>query len=306
MFKTKQKKSVLGIDIGSRATKIVQLKFSGHGKPQLDFCDVLNTGFFDEGFAANLRAYVRDADLKNSLAAVSFDHDSLVIRKIELPKMPLDELKEAVKWNLREYIDGDIEDFTVVSAFIGEKEAVEGEQNEYMGFAIKRNAVADFRFQIEQFGLSPIFIEPKDVSLASALDRCFPDEEHFLAGVDIGCDRPRFYVVGKRNFVFTRPLTAVRYDLFQKEPEDYRQKLAIELQKSIDTFQVNFDMQPLHSLHLSGGGALIPELPEYLQTNLGIKTLLLNPFETLSGTEHTGELRPELFPQAVSLAYLQL
>ena len=90
----------------------------------------------------------------------------------------------------------------------------------------------------------------------------------------------------------------------EKEPKTFNQKLAIEIQKSIDTFKVNFKMQDITQLYLSGGGALLPDIKEYLTVNMGMKTELLNPFVTLDNTDAFQHFRPELFVQAIGLAYL--
>lgn len=305
LFPEKKKKSILGIDIGARTTKIAQLKFSGRGSPDLVFCEMLNTGLLDEGFQANMNAFLRDSGFSGSLAALSFDHESLVMKKFEMPKMPEDELIEAFKWNLREHIDSDIETYTIQFSEIKKSDHLDETQKEYMAYAVQREAVQVFKQKIEQLNLSVILIEPKEVTLASALDRCYPDPGHFLAGADIGHQTCKFYVIGKRNFVFNRNLPMVKYDDFFSSPEEYRTKLAIELQKSIDIFQVNFKMEPLQGIYLSGSGAVIENLCEYLQTNLGMQTNLLNPFQTLNPVPSQGEARPELFVQAVSLAYIQ-
>lgn len=300
-----QKKSVLGVDIGSKATKLVQLKFTGKGEPELGICELLNTGLADESFSANMQAYLSDAKLGSSLAAMSFDDESLVIRKFEFPKMPADELLEAIRWNFRDHIDEDLSLYTISYSEIDLKKTGDESINHYMAYAVKRQAVQDFQNKIVQIGLTPFMLEPRDVTLASALDRCMPDEEHFRAGVDVGYNTSKFYVIGRRSFAFTRYLPMVHYHSFEESADEFRKKLAIEIQKSIDTFQVNFQMEPIQSIHVSGAGALVPELTDYLQKNLGIETATLNPFASLQGVENFSEMKPELFAQAVSLAYLQ-
>ena len=305
LFGSAKKRSVLGVDIGSRATKLVQFKFSGKGGPEFEVCELLNTGFTDESFSSSLQAYLTDAKLNNSLAAVSFEDDSLIIRKFELPKMPDEELIEAIRWNLRDHVDEDLSLYTVTFSEIDIKRNEEDTLRHYLAYAVKRQAVADFKLRMEQLGLAPFMVEPRDVTLASALDRCFPDEEHYHAGVDIGYHSSRFFVVGRRSFSFTRYLPIICYKNYEDNADEFRKKLAIEIQKSIDTFQVNFQMEPIQSIHLCGAGALVPELTDYLQKNLGIETGLLNPFTSIQGVENFPEMKPELFAQAVSLAFLE-
>lgn len=306
MFGLKSKKSILGIDIGSKATKIVQLRFTGGDRPSLEVCGLVPSGLLDEGFVGNVKAFLKDHDAKNALVATSIDDASMKIRKMELPKMPDLEMIEAIKWNLRDIVDGDVEKFIVSFSKISEQQGDEETKVDLIAYAINREAVQNYQNQIERLGLSPFFIEPSAVTLASALERCHgTDDDRYIAGIDIGHRLTVFYVIGKGAFAFSRPLVGINMELHEKKPEDFPKKLAIEIQKSIDTFKVNFKMLDIHALYLSGGGSLIPGIVDYLTTNMGLETRLLNPFEKLQNTEPYRELSPSLFAQAVGLAYLQ-
>lgn len=301
----KHNKSILGVDIGVKKTKVVQLAFSGKAQPEVVTCELLDTGWSDESFQANMKAFLHDSKLKNSLAAVSFEDPSLVIRRFELPKMPELDLIEALKWNLRDHIESDVEQYTIKYSKISEIEEGDLVKTEIVVYAAKKSAILDFKLRVEQVGLLVFMIEPSAVTLASALDRFMPEENRYIAGVDVGYHQTKFYVVGDRTFIFSRPVPGVNYEIYEKNPEDFPQRLAIEIQKSIDTFQVNFRMQEIRHICLSGGGALIEHLPEYLQKNMGLEVSSMNPFSSILVGDLSASLPPELFGQAVSLAYLQ-
>jgi len=301
----KRKKSIVGLDIGSKACKIVQLAYNKTAHPTLEKCDIINTGTEDEEFEGNLKYYMKENKVANSLVASSIDDVSMKIRKMELPKMPDADMIEAIKWNFRDIVDGDVEDFTINFSRIKEYEDHDIAKVEMMAYAISKKVVQDFQFRIQKLGLEPFYIEPSAVCLASTLERNHGDDDLYTAGVNIGHHYSIFYVIGKRVFVFSRPLTNINLELYEKDKKGFNQKLAIEIQKSIDTFKVNFKMEEIHHLYLSGGGALIPEIDTYLNTNLGIKTEMLNPFATLSNVEAFEGIEPPLFAQAVGLAYLE-
>lgn len=305
MLNFNKKKSVIGIDIGSKCTKIAQLSFNGSNKPVLERCDFLEAGALNESFAANLKSYLQQSRLGHSLVAASFDNETIKIRRMELPKMPHADAIEAIKWNLRDIVDGNIDDFTVDYSVISESESEDNPLMELVVYAVNKNEVFKYKAELERFGLHPFMIEPAAVTLASSLERCHRDDDYYQAGLDIGHQQTIFYVIGKGVFVFSRPLKAINLELNQKDAENFPKTLAIELQKSIDTFSVNFKMAVIKTLYLSGGGALIPGIADYLKTNLGIETKTLNPFQSLTGTERFAEAKPELFAQAIGLAYLQ-
>lgn len=305
MVKFGKKSSVIGLDIGSKTTKIVQLSFNGTGNPSLERCDLLESGLGEAEFEGNIKSYFKQNRLTNAMVASSMDDPSMKIRKMELPKMPDLDLIEAIKWNLRDIIDGNIDDFAVSFSKITEYEDAESPRLDLMAYAVNRNAVQDYQILIQKLGVQPYFIEPVAVTLASVLDRCYGDDDSYISGVHIGNKLSFFYVVGKRVFVFSRPMPGISLESYAKDNEGFNQRAAIEIQKSIDTFKVNFKMEEVNKLYLSGGGAYIPDIKEYFGRNLGLHTELLNPFVTLTNVENFGDVKSALFVQAIGLAYLQ-
>ncbi len=306
LFGKNKNQSVLGLDVGNKMTKVVQLVFTGTGNPTLIRCDVVPAGGADESFFANMKAYLNEHGLGDSMVAASFDHASMKIRKLELPKMPELDLIEAIRWNLRDIVDGNIDDYSVEYSMI--RDAIDGDENsqvEVVGYAVLRAEVLKFKTTLEKLGLHPFIIEPCAVSLAATLDRCEPDEEHYQAGLDIGSDQSLFYVIGKGRFIFSRPLKELGAEQAKKDPEAFPRLLAIELQKSIDTFRVCFKMETIQRVFLTGGGAMLSGLVDYLSTNLGIDAAQLKVFSTLEGVERFSDVQSELFAQAVGLAYCQ-
>lgn len=301
----KRKKSVLGIDIGSRVTKVVQLSFSGTGKPALERCDVIQSGLLDEGFEGSMKSYISENKISNAMAASSFDDASMKIRKMELPKMPDLDLIEAIRWNLRDIVDGDVEDFTINFSRIKEDESMDEPKIMLLAYAVKKEAVREYQNKIESIGLHAFYIEPSAVTLASTLERCHGEDDTYIAGVDIGYQHALFFVIGNGVFVFSRPLVGISLESQEKEKENCNQKLAIEIQKSIDTFKVNFKMTDVKKIYLSGGGALLPGIKDYLRTNLGVQTDFLNPFLSLTNVEAFQEVPSALCAEAIGLAYLQ-
>ncbi|HLD43982.1 MAG TPA: pilus assembly protein PilM [bacterium] len=306
MLNLKKSKAVLGIDIGSKTTKFMQIVFTGTEKPIIQLCKLMPSGTADETFESNLKIFLRDNKIVTPLAACSIDDPSMKIRRMELPKMPEPDMIEAIKWNLRDLVEGDVDHFTVNYSIISENPKDETVPMEIVAYAIDKKVVDSYQLKISQIGFQPFFIEPASVTLASTLDRCHGADNAYVAGVDIGFKTTLFYVIGKRLFLFSRPMPEISLEAHQKEPETFNQKLALEIQKSIDTFKVNFKMEEIGTLYLSGGGALLPDLNKYLTMNLGITANTLNPFVTLNPAETLEPgIQPTLFAKAVGLAYLQ-
>lgn len=303
MLEMKGKKTVVGVDLGARLTKIVRLNFA-QSQPQIDICEAIPTGLLDQDFDRQLREQLKRLRLTGAMVASSIDDPSMKIRKVEVPKMPDADLIEAVKWSLRDIVDDDVEKYFITHSLIREFEEGDAHKLELVAYAVKKEAVKAYQSLLEKLGLSPVFIEPASVSLASTLERCLGTLEEYAAGVNIGYHQSLFTIIGKGVFVFSRPLPGIHLQAYETEPDTFFQKLALEIQKSLDTFRVNFKMEDVKSLHVSGGGALLEGLVDYLNTNLGLPTRSLNPLEKMNTDNSIDVSQGPLFAQAVGLAHI--
>ena len=306
MLLLKKQKNILGLDIGSKVTKAVQISFIGAEKPAIHICKMMPSGLLDEGFEGNLKTFLKDNKISTPLVACSVDDASIKIRKMELPKMPEADLKEAIKWNLRDLVEGETDNFIVNYSIISEIPDDDSAPMDIVAYAIMQDVIVEYKERLLRLGLEPFFIEPAAVTLASTLDRCHGDDDNYIAGINIGYKTSLFYVIGKRLFLFSRPMPGINIETQKKESETFNQKLGLEIQKSIDTFKVNFKMEDINHLYLSGGGATLPGLADYLKQNLGLAVDILNPFISLSYADTLDkDIIPSMFVQAVGLSYIQ-
>ncbi len=105
--------NVVGIDVGSYAVKIVGLK-SG-AMPRLEFFSVLiipkepDTGILADAIVRTLK----DHNAARSSVYMVISGEFLNIRRISLPSMPLQEISDALRWQVKERIPFDIDKATV-------------------------------------------------------------------------------------------------------------------------------------------------------------------------------------------------
>ncbi len=297
-----KKKDVLGLDIGSKLTKLVRIGKSDKGD-QITFCDALDFGRMDNQFDQKLKDYVSRFGLSGMTAAATLDDSSFKIRKVELPKMPDADLHEAVKWKMRDVVEGNIEDYSIRSSILSP--SPDGKRMTLIGYAVKKSAVTGLIASLAKAGLSLQFVEPTAVSLATAMLTQVAGGQEWIAGIDIGLTKSLLVIVGEGHFYFSRPLVGINLGVASIEGQAFNQKLAAEIQNSLDTFAVTFHVEQISRIFLSGGGGLIPDLPEYLTQNLGVSSALLNPFEGLKVDKATQEkfsAKAPLFSQAVAMA----
>ena len=244
--------------------------------------------------------------------ATNIEDSSLRIRRVEVPKMPDEDLKEAVKWSMREFLDGPIEDYTIRFTPLEELVTSEAHRLGVVAYGIRTQAVEKRANFLKLLGLKPFLVEPNAVAILSAYDwgrEWVPKEYH--AVVDLGWQRSHFIVAREGKLYFSRPLEKISLkkffhglrDQFQLNEEVYKkminlcnfdggkvesllpdqavfqtalarflQDASLEIQSSIDSFSVLFHVDKIDFISLCGGGTFLPQVEDRLGKNLGIPT----------------------------------
>lgn len=303
-----KKPGLLGIDIGSKCVKIVKMVRKNTQKYHLDYCGTFAIPKDSPTFTHDLHAALVQNKLLGLRAAASIDDASLKIRKVDLPAMPDADLKEAVRWHMRDVVEGKIDDFTVSYSIIEETITGGNKREMLVGYAIKKEAVNNWKNLLIKVGLKPVAIEPSVISLSSCIERVYPSENYWIAGIDLGAQKALMVIMGNGKFYFSRPLPGIQLEEATRDKASFMKKLAGEVQNSMDTFSVAFHVEKIHRIFLSGGGAGTADLASYLTTNLAIKTEILDPFEGIEASSEIKKIasdKPYLYPQAASLAWIE-
>lgn len=198
----------LGFDIGATCTKIVQLE-----KNENSF-RLVKTGIakipdtLSEGDRSRrLKAFLQDKAFPSSgQIAVNIEDESLLIRRMSLPKMPERDMKIAIRWNFREFLDGPVENYTV--NYIPIKGYKDGEKMLVSASCISRQAVEKRHSLMKEAGLRVNAVEPN----ASALTAAFVNAVRWKADcsyviLDLGDSVSNFVVVGNGCLLFSRTLS---------------------------------------------------------------------------------------------------
>ena len=321
---------ILGCDIGSALFKFVRLKQKGDILSLVSFglieADVLGENIVE---LQRTQAYLKENGLAGCHASINIEDESLRIRRMDLPRMPPNDMKIAIRWNFREYVDGQIEKYTIAYNTL-EGVKIEGDKHPILAFAVSGDSVSRMVGLAKQIGLKPTIIEPNATALLAAFDLNVKwESDKYYIMVDMGDHVTNFTALGNGLLMFSRPLAMLGYRSVVKDiarnmavsleeaaaifrayqgignrkisvPDDKKQKvqevvdgflsqLVIEIQRSIDAFCLMFNLDKMEAIFLSGGGSLVPGISEYLAKNLGITTKLFNPFEKLD-TKEAGDM----------------
>ena len=201
----------MGLDLGRAGLKLVGIR---PDRSVSQWRYPLASGLVwqsNEDEIARIRAFIRSQGLAGCPVAVNLDDDSLKIRKVELPRMPEADRKEAVTWQIREILDGDPANYVIRHSLIDESAGVtESGKAAYMVYAVKKSVIEGVMALVKKLLLVPKVVEPKVVSLLAAFGRV----NGFQAGrydalIEIGESKSLFAVVREGRLYFSRPLSGV-------------------------------------------------------------------------------------------------
>ena len=309
-----KKKDLLAVDMDENGIRFVKILQNDQNKLMLDQYE--NFPFSKGGLGDRELESVKDFILSNNFqgmnAACNIEDVSLKIRRVEVPKMPDYDLVEAVKWEMREIVDGPIEEYAIRHSHLEEYTTGETQRFSLVAYAIHNEALERKVQLVKSLGLNPIIVEPNAVALLAAFDfdRQWDKGEYHVI-VSLGWLKSLFVVVGQGKLYFSRPLEKVSVqqclvglrdaanlpeeeflnlknmcthkgqkigDVF-KDSSDlqtilgrYFHQFSLELQGSIDSFSVMFHVDKISSMTLTGCGAFLPEIVDYFKKNMGVNT----------------------------------
>lgn len=156
-----------GIDIGSTSVKVVQLKRSGDSieLERVGFADIYpggdRPGDPNEQRRAKIDAVRRALSSANITAKASVsavNGESIIVRYLQLPEMPEEELKKALQWEAEEYIPFRLDEVNLDSMVLGKKHP-EDDRVDVLLVSAKKDLVEEHVSMIREAGLTPKVVD---------------------------------------------------------------------------------------------------------------------------------------------------
>ena len=208
-------KNLVGLDIGSSAVKLVELKEGKEGTFQLVKAglEVLSPEAIVDGaimdsslVVETISRLLASTGVKNPNVAVSVSGHSVIVKKIMLPTMPEEELSESIRWEAEQYVPFDIND--VYLDYVVLDPGAVGETMGVLLVAAKKEKVDDFKNVVTQAGRTPSLV---DVD-AFALQNCYEvnygaDPGRVVALVNVGASVMNVNILAQGQTVFWRDIT---------------------------------------------------------------------------------------------------
>ncbi len=313
---------LVGVDIGSSAIKVVQLKEvrKGIGLVRAGFCPLPPQSIVD-GHVMNTQAIVSaigrafsEAKIRQKDVALSISGQAVIIRKITVPLMTQTELDEQIQWEAEQHIPFDIKDVHVDYEVI--RKRPEAGQMDLLLVAAKREEVNDYLEVARQAKLKPFVLDIDAFTVQNLFEhgRGIPPDQTF-AIVNVGASLTSINIVSRGASAFTRDIPnagnyvteqiqktlGISFDEAEKlkcQPpastpfgptaqlpqiiDGVCDTIASEIQRSLDFFLATSGEPEMHRIYLTGGTSNLSALPAAISRRSRVNVEILQPFERIS------------------------
>jgi type IV pilus assembly protein PilM len=316
-----KKEDLIGLDIGSHSIKLVDLAEIKGGYRLKQFAmaplpaDVIVDGaVMDSGSIIEVvRDMISEHKIKKNKVALSISGFSVIIKQVTVNFMSEEELAESIQWEAAQYIPFDMEEVNIDFQILGENRD-NSDLMDVLLVAAKKEIINDYETLMTESGLETHIIDVDSFAVETMYENLFGiQDDEVVALINIGANTVNFNITKGPISLLTRDVSMggkqlteeiqKQYNLQYEEAEalklaspdrwaEYSQfdrliqntcdMFAMEIQRSLDFFYANFPDEQVGRLGLCGGAAKTQGLLEHLQRKVGIETVLINPFESIS------------------------
>ncbi len=310
-------RNAVGLDIGSSAIKLVQLKEHKKGFALENFAVLdLPQNTIVEGAVRQPKDLIEMIqELKKRIkvkeVALSIGGHSLITKKISLPARTEAELAESIQWEAQQYISFDLND--VYLDFSTLQLRAEQGQMDVLLVAAKKDVVNQYVDIVRSAGLKPVVVDADCFAVQNTLEYNYGlDPNLHTAIIHIGAEHLNLNVIAYGLTTFTRDLQlggnlytqalqkhlsisyeeaeaykkggsgnehAVMLHDIQKILDQTSDQIASEIVRSIDFYLATSGEPKLDRIFISGGAGRLSSLRDQIFRKTGVEILMLNPFK---------------------------
>lgn len=210
-------KSLIGLDIGSGAIKLVQLIKGNNGYKLKRFgVRILESELIVDGTimdAEQVISVIKDLmdelSLKEKDVAFAVSGHSVIVKKIQLPLMTEEELEESIKWEAEQYIPFDINDVNIDFHILESMEAEDARDDmDVLLVAVKKEKLTEYTSVVSDAGLTPTVVDVDAFTLENMFCANYEVMDgEVVALVDVGASVMNINIIKGGSFAFTRDIS---------------------------------------------------------------------------------------------------
>lgn len=315
-------RNLVGLDIGSAAIKLVELKElkKGQGWQLVSFGHeplspeaIVDGAIMDAGLVAEtIKKLFADTRVKGSDVSTALSGHSVIIKRINLQEMDDAALAESIKWEAEQYIPFDIEEVSLDYQRLGP-----GPENsmDVLLAAVKKEKIADYVDVIKQAGRTPKLVDIDIFCVQNAFELNYdvPAPNQIQALINVGASVTNIAVMQGAQPIFWRDISvggnqyteAIQKELSLSFDQAERLKkgqevegiplsnavpiiqsvseeIGNEIQKTLDFFKATTVDAPVDRVMLSGGSSRVLGFTAYLNERFEAPVEVMDPLRSVA------------------------
>lgn len=316
------KAEVVGLDIGSSAVKVVQLHKddAGYTASAVGIVDIPTSEDSEDNREINTIAAIREcfesAGNNTEFAVCGVSGQEVAVRDFQFPLLSNEEVEPAVLLEASQVCPFNAADSAV------DYHLISNADNQTKGILIAAtNSLIDNKVKLaKEADLKCALMDIDGLALLNCFNALADESEKFTAAIlNVGGSYTTVAIIGENGWPFIRdmnfagddiikqisaekskPKKSVKEILFgdstaaQTELHDSMekacQKLIIDVTKTLRYYAAQEQSTPVEKIFVCGGFSLAKGFVELLNTQLGVETLLWNPFEKIR-CEQSGQYK---------------
>ncbi len=319
MFSLKKNKSTVGLDVGASSIKLVKLDRHKDGlavsamgirelPPEAIVADEVKDR---EAVIFNIQSLVDQIDPKIKDVVISISGFGVITDKFMIDKKSGSEAEQAILFEAEQRSPFDVEDVTLDHHVIKVDE--ETRKAEILLVAARNEFLNSYVELIMDAGLQPVVVDIDAFATLNAYEHNYEiDPSRITVLVNLGYDVTNILYLTEGLYHSTRDISSGTREIYNAIQKEFRlnaelanKALKGEMKDSIDQdmlkatiisasdelvsglelafsyFKTQAKVDKIDWMVLSGGGALVPYLPEFLQSKLNVPLEILNPLRNI-------------------------
>lgn len=312
----KKEELVVGIDIGTHAVKVCQLQKVAKGYRLLAAgsaalpAEAVEDGVLNEAEAVGkvVSVLLKNLKIRNRKVGISISGYSVIVKKINLETMSDGELGKHLATEAEQYIPFDVNDVYLDFQRLPSKKPG-SDRDDIMLVAAKKDVVNEYLTLLSALKLNPVLVDVDGFALSNIWSVNAGNEVN-TALIDIGASKMNINIIADGVSVLARDVVvgseqltnqiAVALDLEYDQAEQIKigvlpvsedqekvrsiftkvcTQWVMEIKKATDLYRTNNPKRPLQSIVLSGGGAKVQGLTEFIAQETQLSTVVFDPFQ---------------------------
>jgi MSHA biogenesis protein MshI len=235
-----------------------------------------------EGEAATreLQRVATEYKLKQARCTTLLDSSDYSLLLTEAPDVQPEELKTALRWRIKDLIDFHINDATLDAFDLPGQEGTSRVREMY-AVAARNDAIRRCVDRLTGAGVNLDIIDIPEMAQRN-LAALLADDAQGVAFVSFDNRGGLLTVTRQGELYLSRGIDVGLDLLFQPGgPTDYFDRVALEVQRSLDYYESHFRQAPVRSLVLAPVVARATEFVDYLRANLSVAVSVMNLAELM-------------------------